>query len=429
MNLEKILKRIKTLYREHYIYKKTELINRINATKNYSLEQINMALDTLINDKNEYLRDMLNRTGRLVNIGEFYLFQPIELDNKHISSYERRNPIDFKISSLKFNLPDELAVIQEKSSLENENIDVLLKLQEDYKKATTLNVKSKNKTWISACSWAINNLVRFDNFDKSLLERFCLEHLFDILNINEKLAVMNSIVNKNSNIQETFRQSLLRLTNDNYVVETDGVKGFVSADYKQRFGVKKSKFFYYIFIFDESKKEWSRGDQKRPIILGEIFKTMGKVKAADCNRDLIGFLTHNRSRTSIIFKLKSVIEGKKAKSGQACPTSGENRKDIIDRVNYLVRVMGADVDKYKMKSKTKRQDESIYSRKTALNVYTPEDSEKKMQETEVPMTDVQLCIETEFLLRYLDENKVNDKRWFFNTLEDVMNSIKDIEKK
>ena len=73
-----------------------------------------MALDTLINDKNEYLRDMLNRTGRLVNIGEFYLFQPIELDNKHISSYERRK-IDFKISSLKFNLPDEL-VIQEKSS-------------------------------------------------------------------------------------------------------------------------------------------------------------------------------------------------------------------------------------------------------------------------------------------------------------------------
>ena len=33
-----------------------------------------------------------------------------------------------------------------------------------------------------------------------------------------------------------------------------------------------------------------------------------------------------------------------------------------------------------------------------------------------------------FLLRYLDENKVNDKRWFFNTLEDVMNSIKDREK-
>ena len=429
MNLEKILKRIKTLFKEHYIYKKTELINRINATKNYSLEQINMALDTLINDKNEFLSDMLNRTGRLVNIGELYLFQPIELDDKHITSYERRNPIDFKIQSLTFKLPYELEIIQEKSSLENENIDVLLKLQEDFKKATTLNLKSKNKTWISACSWAINNLVQFDNFDKSLLERFCLEHLFDILNINEKLAVMNSIVKENSNVQESLRQALLKLTNDSYVIEVDGIKGFVSADYKQRFGTKRSKFFFYIFIFDESKKEWTRNKQKNPVILGEILKIMGKIKATDCNRQLIGFLTHNRSRTSIIFKLKPVIQGRKAKSGQACPTSGENRKDIIDRVNYLVRVMGRNIDKYKMKSKTKRQDDSIYNRKTTLNVNTPENSEEKNQETDVPMTDVQLCIETEFILRYLDENKVNGKRWFFNTLEDVMNSIKDIEKK
>ena len=79
MNLEKILKRIKSLFKEHYIYNKNELIQRINAIKTYSPEQINMALDVLINDKNEYLVDILNRTGRLVNIGEFYLFQPIEL--------------------------------------------------------------------------------------------------------------------------------------------------------------------------------------------------------------------------------------------------------------------------------------------------------------------------------------------------------------
>ena len=62
-----------------------------------------------------------------------------------------------------------------------------------------------------------------------------------------------------------------------------------------------------------------------------------------------------------------------------------------------------------------------------MNPYEKDDSIKK--DIEVPMTDVQLCIETEFLLRYLDENRVNDKRWFFSTIEDVLNSIKDIEKK
>ena len=89
--------------------------------------------------------------------------------------------------------------------------------------------------------------------------------------------------------------------------------------------------------------------------------------------------------------------------------------------------MGKDVDKYKMKSKTKRQNEIIYDVKGPLNPYEKDDSIKK--DIEVPMTDVQLCIETEFLLRYLDENRVNDKRWFFSTIEDVLNSIKDIEKK
>ena len=33
MNLDKILKRIKSLFKEHYIYDKQDLINRINAIK------------------------------------------------------------------------------------------------------------------------------------------------------------------------------------------------------------------------------------------------------------------------------------------------------------------------------------------------------------------------------------------------------------
>ena len=37
------------------------------------------------------------------------------------------------------------------------------------------------------------------------------------------------------------------------------------------------------------------------------------------------------------------------------------------------------------------------------------------------MTDVQLCVETEFLLRYLDEK--DDKKWFFTTLEDALSNI------
>ena len=61
MNNDKIIKRIKDLFKEHYIYTKLNLIKNINSMKTYSKEQINMALDTLIKNK-EQLTDMFNRT-------------------------------------------------------------------------------------------------------------------------------------------------------------------------------------------------------------------------------------------------------------------------------------------------------------------------------------------------------------------------------
>ena len=38
----------------------------------------------MVEDKNEYITDYYDRLGRLVNIGDMYLFQPMELDNKNI---------------------------------------------------------------------------------------------------------------------------------------------------------------------------------------------------------------------------------------------------------------------------------------------------------------------------------------------------------
>ena len=44
---------------------------------------------------------------------------------------------------------------------------------------------------------------------------------------------------------------------------------------------------------------------------------------------------------------------------------------------------------------------------------------------DIAITDTQLCVETELLLRYLDKRDGPDKKWFFSTVEDVLNNIKD----
>ena len=50
----------------------------------------------LIDDKNEFITDMFGRLGNLVNIGEYYMFQPIELENIQIPYFERTHPISYK---------------------------------------------------------------------------------------------------------------------------------------------------------------------------------------------------------------------------------------------------------------------------------------------------------------------------------------------
>jgi len=57
MNTDKIIHKIRSLMKERFFYKKTELINFINVIKKYPLVQINAALDQLVEDKNEYITD------------------------------------------------------------------------------------------------------------------------------------------------------------------------------------------------------------------------------------------------------------------------------------------------------------------------------------------------------------------------------------
>tara|TARA_A100001015_G_C14953510_1_gene697780 strand:+ start:1143 stop:1565 length:423 start_codon:yes stop_codon:yes gene_type:complete len=70
-----IIKLIKELYKEFYVLKKDRLIQFFNKT--YTTEEILSALHSII--EQDYLTDKYNRLGNLINIGNYYLFQPVEL--------------------------------------------------------------------------------------------------------------------------------------------------------------------------------------------------------------------------------------------------------------------------------------------------------------------------------------------------------------
>ena len=95
-NNEIIMRKIKALMKHSFVYTRDGIITGVNTGYKYSDNEIYSALTALIYNKNEVFKDKYGRYGRLVNVDNLYLFQPIELTNEHISMYDRSTPIDFK---------------------------------------------------------------------------------------------------------------------------------------------------------------------------------------------------------------------------------------------------------------------------------------------------------------------------------------------
>ena len=167
MNNDKIIKKIKNLFKEHYIYTKSNLIKNINTVKTYSKEQINMALDYLVNN-NEQLIDMLNRPGKLINIDNLYLFQPVILDNNKLTNFQRRNPLHIKTNKISIKLSNKI----KETKIQENPIEVLVSLQNEFNIMITANKdKSLNDDWFNLTHLVINNLKTYDNISENKIHK------------------------------------------------------------------------------------------------------------------------------------------------------------------------------------------------------------------------------------------------------------------
>ena len=111
-NAEKIVQKIKDIFSNkengpHYFYKKAHLRKLVNTPREFPELQIYAAISKLIYDKSEFITDFYNRAGNLVNIGDYYLFQPAEFGSTNnpsaISSFDRAVPVDYKPVSININ--------------------------------------------------------------------------------------------------------------------------------------------------------------------------------------------------------------------------------------------------------------------------------------------------------------------------------------
>jgi hypothetical protein len=103
MNADRIMQRIRDLFKVQHFYARRILLQHLQG---HPREQVDVALTRMITDQTEHILDKYGRTGRLVNVGEYYLFQPSEITNPRIGIYERSAPLQFKRDHISFSLTD-----------------------------------------------------------------------------------------------------------------------------------------------------------------------------------------------------------------------------------------------------------------------------------------------------------------------------------
>lgn len=399
INTDKIIQRIRNLFKQRFFYKKDTLISEINVERNYPLIQINVALTSLINDRNDYLIDKYDRLGRLINIDEYYLFQPIELTNENISVFDRRVPIDYKADmiSLPINMNvEEIKIadniidipngdIEVKESINViENKEVLDRIKENYNTGTSdiKTVKRGEDDWyLYLASIKSNDILKNDvGIDDEMFDIFLLRHILEKLSFNENFEILNYIYFKDKLDELEIK---IKKYYDDKLLVNKGVKGMILS--KKNLKLNKNSQILLVL----GSKSWNEGKQEDYTDLIPSIKKL-IIPLSDYNL-YVGFMGPFKDEEINIFKVKNMDD--KRSKGARCDQSGKS-----DAVKLLNNIVGKD------------QDDNVK--------YTPSYI-KGINKTE-------FCVLQEMYLRYFNETNKNNKRWFLSPEESIINDLEKI---
>ena len=417
MNIDKIIIRIRQLMKENYFYKKSILIREINIIRQYPLDQIYAALTELI-DNNEVISDKYGRYGRLVNIGEYYFFQPIELNNENISLYDRSVPIPFKHQGIKVNISDianisqsktlaispkiadiisessDIKATQVESKVEKviksaETIDeptkvplvpeikslpgkqLIDKMLADYNSAMTkqIIVRGDKDVWYKHCYFVLKELEEM-GISKEILDDLLISHIVE-MNLYDDLVNLLNYLYFNSDLN-SFENKLLNYFN-NYEIKYKDQIGILLPGWNP----KTKKPMFKLLIKNSIEKIWKLGESEDyNDFLPEI--KLNIIPKSQIN-NIFGFIS-NFKNILMVFKVKDNKPGNTgARCDQGAKLTAGKLNELLDKEEYT---------------------ESVIKKRSAAY----------------------LCVLQEFLLRINDYNKKDSKRWFLRPVEFIFYS-------
>ena len=415
---EKLISRIKDLFKEKYYYEENELLSQINYKKTFPDLQIFKALEQLTENTNEIITDKYNRPGRVINLGSYYFFQPLELNDINVSLYERSVPVSYKNNKIQIiglssstnssspraspqasprasprTSPNASPRVYTRDSRDSESskaLAIINKLEEYYNliKSNVTNkiIDKKSKNWYILAVLIISDfkdilLKNIASIENDLYE-LLISHMLEELLYSDLLELLNYVYNKEETSLTLFEKSILNYFKNNELNYNDTV-GILLP----KFNKTLKKLAYEIVIKYKNKNGylWKKALGEDKYDLQEIIDEKKLYIKSNANIPY-GFMGLTQRRQEEPDQLKYKFKSRAGDGGAIC--MNRNTK-IVEDLNKLLSYLDA----------------------TTANLELI--NEKKYKKEEI-------CILEEFLLRLNTKNKTNGKLWFLTPIEDFL---------
>jgi len=392
INSEKIMQRIRLLMKQSFFYKKEVLLELIRTHKPYPYVQIYAALTQLIEDNSEFIVDKYGRNGHLINIGEYYLFQPIELRDKNISIFERSVPIDYKHNMIHFKLNQNVV----KPVVDKRNIDNMLEgieelpgkkifdelkanydLSDEFTKIDPVTKQYKkvpraDDNWYKHSGVVIRKMAKdYPDSRKYLLE-ILSDHLIETLLFDDKVEVINYLYSLD-NIQKNTLEWYAKTYFDKNTIKTRSLLAIIFYNVMKR----------QILILNKDTNKWEEAEHEDEEELARSKEAKEVLKKRDDEyNEIVGFVGYEKGNKNLVFKTKEMFA--KRNKGARCDEAGKDKT-----MTKLNKILG----------------EEIYTK----------ESTKAYKNADGLIIDAvgqaELCVFQEFILRFYNKSNKDAKVW------------------
>ena len=312
----------------------------------------------------------------------------MELTNKNVSIFDRVIPIDYKQSNVEFVINKELINqsrlplakekefdhMLERTDRENTLITKLNQnydLAQEYSRANIEIKKGMDYTWYNYAGIVIAKLkAEYPDIDGNYL---LASHIIEELFYKEKLELMNYLYSLEDNItRDSFLWYMKKYFNDNSIK------------------TKKNRFF---ILYDLTKikvvllngnNEWVPAKPSDISEMNADSETNLKQLNKNEYNQHVGFLGYNKTKSAIVFKTIDMKSNRN--TGATCETAGKT--NTMEKINTIL-------------GEKKYTDENTKLRK-----------DKKGKVIQEAISQTELCVIQEFILRYFNNIAKNGLKWF-----------------